>query len=158
MRLIATTPVATMLIEVPSEQTGRSYRLWTDEEWRYVVEQSGGFPADIKAVGWFADTAETDDWGDPRPMRIGTKPADSLGIHDLWGNIAEWVMSDTQFVRGGSYLVDSGSVSLEWRENESQDIWNMTYPNSPKSLWWYRDRFDMGFRLVCDAVNIPGGQ
>ena len=41
------------------------------------------------------------------------------------------------------------------RETESQDIWNETYPNLPKSLWWYRDRFDMGFRLVCDPINLP---
>ena len=34
----------------------------------------------------------------------------------------------------------------------------MTYPNTPKSLWWYRDRFDMGFRLVCDPINVPAGK
>ena len=65
---------------------------------------------------------------------------------------------DEVFIRGGSYLVTKDELTLDWRETESQDIWNETYPNLPKSLWWYRDRFDMGFRLVCDPVNIPGAK
>lgn len=138
-----------------SEQTGRSYRLWTDAEWRYIAEATGGVPEDPHAVAWLAGNSETDEWGDPRPMPVGTKPADSLGLHDFWGNVAEWVMAEEQYIRGGSYLVSKDELSLDWREDESQDIWNETYPNTPKSLWWYRDRFDMGFRLVCDPVDIP---
>ena len=56
---------------------------------------------------------------------------------------------------GADTSLAKDELKLDWRETESQDIWNETYPNLPKSLWWYRDRFDMGFRLVCDPVNIP---
>ena len=86
------------------------------------------------------------------------KPANTFGLYDFWGNVAEWVMDDEVFIRGGSYLVTKDELIMDWRETESQDIWNETYPNLPKSLWWYRDRFDMGFRLVCDPVNIPGAK
>ena len=88
-------------------------------------------------------------------MPIAQKPANKFGLHDFWGNVAEWVMADEVFIRGGSYLVKKEDLSIDWKKTESQSIWNETYPNLPKSLWWYRDRFDMGFRLVCDPVNLP---
>ncbi len=138
-----------------SELTGRPYRLWTDAEWRYVAEATGGVPEDPLAVAWLDGNCREDEWGAKMTMPVGTKPANKFGLHDFWGNVAEWVMDDEAFIRGGSYLVTKDELKLDWRETESQDIWNETYPNLPKSLWWYRDRFDMGFRLVCDPVNIP---
>ncbi len=141
-----------------SERTGRSYRLMTDTEWRYLAEAAGGVPTKPHEVAWLAGNADTDDFGDAISMPIGQKPANRLGLHDFWGNVAEWVMDDAQYLRGGSYLVKAEDLALGWQEKESQDTWNATYPNSPKSQWWYRDRFDMGFRLVCDLVNIPKGR
>ena len=141
-----------------SEMTGRAYRLMTGVEWSYLAEATGGLPEDLHRVAWLAGNSDCDDFGDPLPMAVGIKPADDLGLHDFWGNLAEWVMDDTQYVRGGSYLVEAADLTPDWRVDESQDVWNETYPNSPKSKWWYRDRFDMGFRLVCDPLNIPEDQ
>jgi formylglycine-generating enzyme required for sulfatase activity len=138
-----------------SELTGRSYRLWTDAEWRYVAEATGGVPEDLHAVAWLDGNCREDEWGAKMTMPVAKKPANKLGLHDFWGNVAEWVMDDEVFIRGGSYLVGKDDLTMDWRETESQDIWNETYPNLPKSLWWYRDRFDMGFRLVCDPINLP---
>lgn len=141
-----------------SELTGRTYRLWTDAEWRYVAEATGGVPKDLLAVAWLDGNCREDEWGAKMTMPVGKKPANTFGLYDFWGNVAEWVMDDEVFIRGGSYLVTKDELTMDWRETESQDIWNETYPNLPKSLWWYRDRFDMGFRLVCDPVNIPGAK
>jgi len=138
-----------------STLTGRPYRLWTDAEWRYVAEATGGVPEDLHEVAWLDGNCPEDEWGAKLTMPVGKKPANKFGLFDFWGNVAEWVMADEVFIRGGSYLVKKGDLTMDWRETESQDIWNETYPNLPKSLWWYRDRFDMGFRLVCDPVNIP---
>lgn len=138
-----------------SELTGRPYRLWTDKEWRYIAEASGGVPEDPLAVAWLHSNCEKDEWGAKFTMPVATKPANKFGLHDFWGNVAEWVMAEEVYIRGGSYLIKKEELSINWKETESQDIWNETYPNLPKSLWWYRDRFDMGFRLVCDPVNIP---
>jgi len=138
-----------------SELTGRPYRLWTDAEWRYVAEAAGGVPEDLHAVAWLDGNCPEDDWGMKLTMPVAKKPANKFGLYDFWGNVAEWVMDDEVFIRGGSYLVSKDDLTMDWRETESQDIWNETYPNLPKSLWWYRDRFDMGFRLVCDPVNLP---
>lgn len=141
-----------------SELTGRPYRLWTDAEWRYVAEATGGVPEDLHAVAWLDGNCREDEWGAKMTMPVAKKPANKFGLYDFWGNVAEWVMDDEVFIRGGSYLVTKDELTMDWRETESQDIWNETYPNLPKSLWWYRDRFDMGFRLVCDPVNIPGAK
>ena len=141
-----------------SELTGRRYRLMTAAEWTYLTEAGGGLPEDPHEVAWLKGNAETDEFGEPRTMPVGRKPANALGLHDFWGNVAEWVMDDEQYVRGGSFLVSAEELSLGWRVDESQDVWNESYPNTPKSRWWYRDRFDMGFRLVCDPVDIPGKQ
>ena len=141
-----------------SELTGRPYRLMTADEWTYLAQATGGLPENPQDIAWLADNTGTDDFGDPLSMPVGLKPADRLGLHDFWGNVAEWVMDDAQYIRGGSYLVKAEELTLDWRVEESQDIWNETYPNTPKSQWWYRDRFDMGFRLVCDPVNLPEGQ
>lgn len=138
-----------------SELTGRSYRLWTDKEWRYIAEATGGVPEDLHEVAWFDGNCDEDDWGAKLTMPVAQKPANKFGLHDFWGNVAEWVMADEVFIRGGSYLVKKDDMSIDWKETESQSIWNETYPNLPKSLWWYRDRFDMGFRLVCDPINLP---
>ncbi|MBI5853249.1 MAG: SUMF1/EgtB/PvdO family nonheme iron enzyme [Planctomycetes bacterium] len=141
-----------------SERTGRSYRLMSGAEWAWLAKAAGGVPQDPQAVAWLRSNADTDLFGEPMPMPVGTKPANQLGLFDFWGNVAEWVMDDTQYLRGGSYLSENRELTLDWRADESQDVWNATYPNTPKSRWWYRDRFDMGFRLVCDPVNIPSGR
>lgn len=138
-----------------SELTGRSYRLWTDDEWRYIAEATGGVPENPHEVAWLDGNCGEDEWGAKLTMPIAQKPANKFGLHDFWGNVAEWVMADEVFIRGGSYLVKKEDLSIDWKKTESQSIWNETYPNLPKSLWWYRDRFDMGFRLVCDPVNLP---
>ncbi|MFO1052452.1 MAG: SUMF1/EgtB/PvdO family nonheme iron enzyme [Planctomycetota bacterium] len=141
-----------------SERTGRSYRLMTGAEWTWIAKATGGVPAVAQEVAWLRNNADTDLFGEPMPMPVAQKPADKFGLFDFWGNVAEWVMDDKQYIRGGSYLTEAKDLTLEWREDESQDVWNATYPNRPKSKWWYRDRFDMGFRLCCDPVNLPRGK
>ncbi len=51
-------------------------------------------------------------------------------------------------IRGGSYRCDPADLRCAMREPTRDDAWLMTDPQSPKSIWWYSDCRDVGFRVV----------
>jgi len=53
-------------------------------------------------------------------------------------------------VRGGSYKSDAAQVRTAARDHTLYDKWMKTDPQMPKSLWWYSDCNDVGFRVVCE--------
>lgn len=155
-----------------SEQTGRSYRLPTDAEWQHALAAGGGIPTDQEALFAAAvlnDNAEklgdvNDPFFDPTDPSlpsisapVGQKQPNSLGIYDLVGNAAEWVVGTgaERVVRGGHFQLPADQVGAQWKSVEDQKIWNATYPQKPNSRFWYRDHYYQGIRLVCDPVNLP---
>ena len=53
-------------------------------------------------------------------------------------------------IRGGSYNSNAASLRLAARDHTLHDAWMKTDPQIPKSLWWYSDNTDVGFRVVCE--------
>ncbi|MFC1541394.1 SUMF1/EgtB/PvdO family nonheme iron enzyme [Candidatus Latescibacterota bacterium] len=53
-------------------------------------------------------------------------------------------------VRGGSFRTDPADLRSAARDRTYHDEWMMTDPQSPKSIWWYSDVKDVGFRIVCE--------
>jgi formylglycine-generating enzyme required for sulfatase activity len=51
-------------------------------------------------------------------------------------------------VRGGSYRSDAAELRCAARDHTRSDEWLLTDPQSPKSIWWYSDCTDVGFRVV----------
>lgn len=51
-------------------------------------------------------------------------------------------------VRGGSFLSDPVDCRVAARSRTDDDGWRVTDPNNPKSIWWYSDCMDVGFRVV----------
>ena len=68
-------------------------------------------------------------------------------------------------VRGGSYRSDAADLRCAARDHTREEDWLLTDPQSPKSIWWYSDCTDVGFRVVreydrgrADRRNPAGGR
>jgi formylglycine-generating enzyme required for sulfatase activity len=75
---------------------------------------------------------------------------------DAYGTFANSVPTDPRgpdsgkehVVRGGSYRSDAADVRCAARDHTREEDWLLTDPQSPKSIWWYSDVTDVGFRVV----------
>jgi formylglycine-generating enzyme len=54
-------------------------------------------------------------------------------------------------IRGGSFKSDARDVRSAARDFTKTKAWLVTDPQMPKSIWWYSDCIDVGFRVVCEA-------
>jgi sulfatase modifying factor 1 len=111
------------------------------------------------------------------PDRVKANP---FGLKNLPGNVAEfcadWYQPDAyshypdgviknpkgpdsgeeHVVRGGSFLDLAGNVRSAARSQTRTDEWLKTDPQIPKSIWWYSDCFNVGFRVVCEFDSKTG--
>lgn len=133
-----------------SAKTGKHYRLPTHAEWVLACEKSGVAGESLADFAWF------DENSDGTTHKIGSKKADAQGVHDLYGNLAEWcVMPDgSGAVVGGSYREARDEISCAEFERDTPN-WNLTDPQLPRSIWWLADAGWIGFRVVCDSTPQP---
>jgi len=54
-------------------------------------------------------------------------------------------------IRGGSFKTDAKDVRCAARDFTKSKAWLVTDPQMPKSVWWYSDCVDIGFRVVCEV-------
>ncbi len=99
--------------------------------------------ARIDAMAWHAGNARA------TTHASSTRRADELGVRDLFGNAAEWVVSDDgrNVVRGGSFRDPAQAVGPRARTAQNP-AWNERDPQLPKSRWWLSDGPFVGFRIV----------
>ena len=57
-------------------------------------------------------------------------------------------------IRGGSFKSDAKDVRSAARDFTKTTAWLSTDPQMPKSIWWYSDCNDNGFRVICEADSI----
>lgn len=54
-------------------------------------------------------------------------------------------------IRGGSFKSDAKDVRCAARDFTKTRAWLVTDPQMPKSVWWYSDCSDIGFRVMCEV-------
>jgi len=95
-----------------------------------------------------------------------------FGLRNMLGNVAEFCLDfyspdaylkdtirvnprgpewgEEHVIRGGSYKSDARDVRCASRDFTKTRAWLVTDPQMPKSIWWYSDCIDVGFRVVCE--------
>ena len=108
------------------------------------------------------------------PQSVKENP---FGLKNMLGNVAEFcldfyspdtyksdsaaavnprgpVRGQEHVIRGGSFKSDARDVRSASRDFTKTKAWLVTDPQMPKSIWWYSDCIDVGFRVVCEADSI----
>jgi sulfatase modifying factor 1 len=154
--------------------TSRFYRLPLECEWEYACRagtttpwNNGSTPDLLAEVAWYADNS------DETTHPVGEKEPNAWGLHDMHGNVAEWVLDQLvpdgyarqaaltqpvaeadaavwptslspRVVRGGSYYDEPAQCRSAARRGSEDLPWKDVDPNLPKSPWWYTEEPALG--------------
>ncbi|MDF1837718.1 MAG: SUMF1/EgtB/PvdO family nonheme iron enzyme, partial [Planctomycetota bacterium] len=157
---------------------GRAFRLPSEAEWEYACRAGSttaySFGADEKKLDTHAWHYEN---SDNAYHPVGKKRPNAWGLHDMHGNVAEWVLDGygvkaygeqaakegvenpihwptkeyPRVVRGGSWDDDPQALRSAARRG-SKDTWKMMDPQLPKSIWYLTNAQTVGFRIVRPLV------
>ena len=126
---------------------GRPYRLPTEAEWEYAAragttEERYG---DLDEIAWYVSNSGG------TPHRVGEKAANAWGLHDMLGNVWEWVQDWYGSYPGGSVTDPTGPGSGSFRVFRGGSwLDGARFSRSAYRIGWRPGLryFDLGFRLL----------
>lgn len=163
--------------------TGEFYRLPSEAEWEYACRAGsttafsfGDDPEQLVQHAWYYKNAEED----YTTSKVGQFKPNGWGLHDMHGNVWEWVLDGYQdngygqlakkqppinwpttrfprVLRGGSWSSeDPLRCRSAARLASDDDLWRSYDPNTPQSPWWFAsdEGQTVGFRIV-RPLNPP---
>ena len=165
--------------------TGEQYRLPTEAEWEYACRAGaetaysfGDDPAELDAYAWYAGNS------DYAPHFVGQKKPNKFGLHDMHGNVWEWVIDEypedgykrfagktlksadaviwptkayPRTVKGGSWDDGAAACRCASKMGSHDEEWKAEDPNLPLSPWWFTSdpARAVGFRIVRPLQKAP---
>lgn len=154
--------------------TARFYRIPSESEWEYACRagtlsawSTGDDAASLEKAAWFADNS------DDTTHHVGTLSPNAWGLHDMHGNVCEWVLDQRaedgyavqsllpkpigsfeairwptslspRVVRGGTFYDEAAQCRSAARRGSEDLAWKDIDPNLPKSPWWYTEEPALG--------------
>jgi formylglycine-generating enzyme required for sulfatase activity len=107
---------AQQFISKLNSMSGASYRLPTEAEWEYACRAGENHEYcgsnDINSVAWYSSNSGS------QTHPVGQKQANAWGIHDMSGNVWEWVQDSegsNRVLRGGSWVDSPVHVRAAFR-------------------------------------------
>ena len=138
-----------VFIQRLNEREGTSkYRLPTEAEWEYAARAGttgDRYDSDLGAIAWYEENSGG------TPHAVGQKLANSFGLHDMLGNVWEWVHDWFGSYSGGMVTDPTGPSSGTYRVLRGSS-WGMDARECrvPNRGWVNRNSgYDiLGFRLA----------
>ena len=125
------------------------YRLPTEAEWEYAARAGtvGDRYGKPDAVAWYVGTR---DWDREVPTQPGgRKAANAWGLHDMLGNVSEWVQDWRGDYPGGSVTDPRGPASGRDRVVRGCNWQNLAWScRAPFRFGWFPDENSWGFRML----------
>lgn len=135
--------------------TDSLYRLPTEAEWEYAATLGGerylyAGSNTIHDIAWFSENS------DKKTHPVGLKPPNALDLHDMTGNVWEWVQDwyDDTYYEESPFNNPSGPMISEQRVARGGS-WDSTADccrNTYREIWYphYKNN-RLGFRLAKSA-------
>ena len=139
-----------------SRQTGEVYRLLSEAEWEYVARAGT-----LTAYSWGSAIGNNrancvgcgSQWDDRQTAPVGSFQANAFGVHDMHGNVFEWVEDCLNFSYAGAPSDGSAwrSGDCSWRmlRGGSWDYFPRDLRSASRFLYTSGNRdYDLGFRVA----------